>query len=315
MPCDDVGVPIFRKKGGSKYTKKIFQHHKDYIVTLLEDEYKDYNTCKMVAQELYNKFNLRVSESTVNRVMHLMCYTKKKKTHVSDTANSEKNLLLRRNYAIKLNNYKSQGKKIIYLDETNYNLHCTMSRAWSKKGTRAPKYRVSSKGANLSILGAISGGKGLILGKTFFGSCKKPEHDQWLREVIDKTETMMDISNVVFVIDNASCHSAIEQREIYLYMLSKGCKLLRLGPYSAPLNPIELFWNVMKSEIKQKVGMSVDLLTNVPEGMTQKAHRGQLMIQWANEALTHIDQEKCRAFEDVCTGRLTACIQMQPLLS
>lgn len=162
MECDANGVPIFRKKGGA-YNTKIFQIHKDYIVTLLEDPMVDYNCCRRIQEELYKKFGLEVCNSSVNRAMHCMCYTKKKKTHVSATANSPQNLNKRKDYALKLLNYKAQGKKIVYLDETNYNLHCTKSYGWSKKGKRSAHYRTSSKGVNLQILSAISANKGCIL--------------------------------------------------------------------------------------------------------------------------------------------------------
>ena len=185
----------------------------------------------------------------------------------------------------------------------------------AKKGKGAPHYRMSSKGANLQILGAIGANKGRILTEAQFVSVNQAYHDDWVKIVIDKTAEIMDISKCVFVIDNAPSHKKLEQRPIYQYMISRGADLLRLGPYSAPLNPIELYWNVMKSHVKQRVGENTHLLTNVPEGLTQKKHRGQLMVQWANEALDLITQEQCHAFTDCCEGRLTACILMQPLLA
>ncbi len=57
------------------------------------------------------------------------------------------------------------------------------------------------------------------------------------------------ISKVVLEIDNAPCHSGIEE------ILSKpefsGNVILRLGPYSPMLNPIESIWSVLKSEVKK----------------------------------------------------------------
>ena len=85
----------------------------------------------------------------------------------------------------------------------------------------------------------------------------------------------MDVSNCVFVIDDPS-HEKLDQREVHQYMTSQGADLLRIGPCSAPLNP---------------------------------------MVQWANEALDQLDQEQCHAFTDTCEGRLAACILMQPLMS
>ena len=242
MHCDEDGVPVFAKRGGARNVK-ILPHHKEFIVSLLEDPVLGIETARQVNEKLFEEFQLIVSDSTVNRAMHCLTFTKKKKTHVSHTANTEINLQKRQDYAVKLSQYKSEGKKIVYLDETNYNLHCTRNYAWSKVGTRAPKYRMSSKGANLVILGAMSAHEGPILVETKFGSITKEVHDDWIKRVVDKTSEVTDISNVIFVIDNAPCHSKLETRPVCEYLTDKGADILRLGPYSAPLNRIELMWN------------------------------------------------------------------------
>ena len=56
------------------------------------------------------------------------------------------------------------------------------------------------------------------------------------------------MENVVIVCDNAPVHvrleTVVEEEEF------ESATILRLGPYSAPLNPIEECWSVLKSHIK-----------------------------------------------------------------
>ena len=135
---------------------------------LLEDDNEDVNSCRRMREELFKEFNVEVANTTIWRHLHGLCYTKKKKTYVSSTANDVENLLKRQKYCLDFEKYMAEGKSMVYLDETNFNLHMTRSRAWAKKGEKAVKKRVSSKGANLVIFGAISPLLGEILTECHF---------------------------------------------------------------------------------------------------------------------------------------------------
>ena len=55
------------------------------------------------------------------------------------------------------------------------------------------------------------------------------------------------LQNIVIVCDNATCHSNIE------VMLAEnefnGARIIRLGPYSPQLNPIEAVWSFTKDKM------------------------------------------------------------------
>ena len=80
------------------------------------------------------------------------------------------------------------------------------------------------------------------------------------------------MSDVVIVCDNAPVHvnigTVMEEEEF------NGAYLLRLAPYSAPVNPIE-DWSVFKSEIKKLNKNSLQDLLSIltPEGTTLTEHR------------------------------------------
>ena len=132
---------------------------------------------------------------------------------------------------------------------------------------------------------------GAIGFETFSGSIKQAEHDAWLIRVVEYAiEKGLSSQNLVIVLDNAPSHRGIEDRPVYSQLTALGTKLLRLGPYSAPLNPIELIWNTIKSFIKRKVAGSLDLLTTIPEGYTQKSWRFNLMRDWAELAFQTVNR-------------------------
>ena len=52
------------------------------------------------------------------------------------------------------------------------------------------------------------------------------------------------MADTIVVCDNAPCHPALE--EVMEEEELEGARLLRLGPYSAPVNPMDEVWNVLK---------------------------------------------------------------------
>ena len=57
----------------------------------------------------------------------------------------------------------------------------------------------------------------------------------------------VEIDQVVIVCDNAPCHSKVEECQIE----RPGVQVVRLGPYSPMLNPIENIWSKLKSHVKR----------------------------------------------------------------
>ena len=60
---------------------------------------------------------------------------------------------------------------------------------------------------------------------------------------------------VVMVVDNAPCHSNIE--EVFSEEEFLGCEVLRLGPYCPMFNPIEQVWSLIKAYVKQELAAKI----------------------------------------------------------
>lgn len=142
-----------------------------------------------------------------------------------------------------------------------------------------------------------------------------PQHDAWVRRIVDAAMSKgMQPHDLVIVIDNAPSHNGLETREIGEDLQAMGVTFLRLGPYSAPLNPIELIWNNIKCHIKNQIASSLATITNVPENRTQAAHRFELMVRWANEGFALVTTNNISRACIHCSNLFVACANKQPLL-
>lgn len=148
------------------------------------------------------------------------------------------------------------------MDETNVILFCRRSTGRARIGDRAVARLPYSKGPNIHVIRAISS-LGAELIEIRRGAFKGRDANEWVRRLADAIEGRgTTLTNVVLVCDNAPAHSRLESAAD-----ERGITLLRLGPYSPMLNPIENIWSVVKAAIKRlnriPVVMDQLLLSNV----------------------------------------------------
>ena len=80
---------------------------------------------------------------------------------------------------------KLEGRTPIWIDETNFNLYLKKNQGWSKVGIRASVVIPANIGANLHIIGAISGTRLVNNDSTRRGSFKRNDYMQWFRDLLD----------------------------------------------------------------------------------------------------------------------------------
>jgi len=205
-------------------------------------------TLKQLKDAVRRSYNINVSISCIGNYLDGQMYTIKKFHHRPVVMNSNHNKELRRNYLISLNEHIQGGKDVIWIDETNFNLFCRRLRGWSRKGTRAVQDRPSARGPNLHVIGAISC-EGIVRISKHRGAFKAETCNAWIADLLVTWRNRgKDIRNLVIVCDNAPCHSRIATS-----LNNTGAQLLRLGPYSPPLNPIETVWSSLKSGVRRKL--------------------------------------------------------------
>ncbi|RHY19189.1 hypothetical protein DYB32_010275 [Aphanomyces invadans] len=117
--------------------------------------------------------------------------------------------------------------------------------------TRVTVVLPPSKGPNFQVQCAVSAEQGLVCNKLERGSIKMEQNAEFIEDVyqlVKRSDTWRDHfagKCIVIVLDNAPAHSQTESRVVQHDDMS----LLRLGPYSLMLNPIESCFSVFKARV------------------------------------------------------------------
>lgn len=291
-----------KRRGGRRFSKVREEHIERMIEYVQEDPL-------ITLQEISVKFTMEtgitVCTNTVYKHLEGQLYTVKKALFKPAVMNTEENKQKRKVYVEKIMNRIWLGKTIIYIGETNANLFFRRSQGRGRKGLpRCP----TSEGINFHILGSMSQ-YGLVYWQRQWGSYKKEDCQEWLRTMLRKfTEPLY---NIVVVCDNAPIYSGIEciaEEEEFV-----GVEIVHMSPYSAPLNPIEKCWSVMKVAMKQDLAENFASLMDTPADMMQTEHRIHFLERCIDNAVTNITPMLCLKTCNHVQEYFSGVMQMQDL--
>ncbi len=164
----------------------------------------------------------------------------KKKTLHAAQAESERVQRLRLEYWQAVAEIEPQD--LIFIDETGINLGLSRTCARSIQGTRAYGTKPYYRGANISLIGAISL-KGFLGSMTVNGSTDGAT----FRVFVEKILVPCLWSGATVVMDNLSAHKVKGISEL---IEAAGAKIIYLSPYSPELNPIESCWSKLKEYLR-----------------------------------------------------------------
>ncbi|RLN55761.1 hypothetical protein BBJ28_00027184, partial [Nothophytophthora sp. Chile5] len=235
----DATRPVAR---GGKRTTKMTDEGVAYLLSLLSID-SDLTLCQL-ADLLNTACSISVCPQTIKNHLDARLITVKQFHKEPQYMNTDVNKLKRREYLIRLQQLQAMGKSIIYMDDTNYNIWSSRTRGRSPCGRRAVKKVLAGGGQNLQVIACIGKG-GVVHYETKLGSNKHVHSNEFIQNTLRKFE---DVSNVVVVLDNAPCHSRAEA--VFEEPEFAEATLLRLGPYSPMLNPIENVFSAFKSAVK-----------------------------------------------------------------
>lgn len=95
-----------------------------------------------------------MSQSKISRTLKEMEITRKRLVRVPSERNSANTILARQVYARALTSISMS--KLVYLDETGFNLHFNQSYGYSPKNVKAYMTFPANKGQKISLMAAIS---------------------------------------------------------------------------------------------------------------------------------------------------------------
>ncbi len=142
--------------------------------------------------------------------------------------------------------------KLVFVDESGFNLAMIASYARAPKGKRAYGQVPRNLGENTSFLAALSL-NGLQAPMTLRGSVDGIAFETYIAQVLAPTLT----PGQVVVLDNHRIHKGDRVAE---FLAARSCSLLFLPPYSSDLHPIEEASSKVKTFIKASQARARDAL-------------------------------------------------------
>ena len=237
-----------------------------YLEQFIHNKIEEDNTITLIKLTscIYNNFNIKISISTLYRILISFNLTYKKGSKYYTEANIEKQKEFINNINPLINK-----ERIIALDESCFFLNETRLYARSKKGTNAIIKKPGIRGKASSLLLSIES-TGIVSWKLYKGSINAII----FREFLDNNIP----NNSMLVLDNARIHHASDILKINKLTSIKelanikNIKINYLPPYSPYLNPVEFCFNIIKSfvfkhkprnfnELKNCISNSMSILT------------------------------------------------------
>ena len=131
-------------------------------------------------------------------------------------------------------------KHRIYVDETGFNLNTKRAYGRARQGERVNRIVRRQRGSNVTVITAISDKVGVLYYEVHWETVKRESFIHFMTSL----EAVLGDEDAVIILDNAPCHSRINESFEYL-------QIRFLSPHSPFLNPIEECFSVFKSYLKQ----------------------------------------------------------------
>lgn len=146
-----------------------------------------------------------------------------------------------------------RGRQVWFLDETGVKL--SLAREWGRswRGTRAAGIVPKNWGASVTILGAMSQ-DGQLAAMEVRGATDQAVMLSFVSEVLSKRVSPGD----VVVLDNLSVHKT---EKVQAAFAAIKVEAWYLPPYSPDLNPIEMFWSKLKTNLRAAAARTYEALS------------------------------------------------------
>lgn len=238
---------IIRKKRAvhwKKINESIIEYLQKYMSTRIIIK------TKYLIKEIKRKFNVKVSASTVYKIIKVNLDLSYKKL--------KNKLVLKKDLVTHANKVQNFIKKVneigvdnIYsLDESHFYLNMYRSYGWSKKGQICVNDKKSIVRTKYSLLQIISNKK-IIKYKLYKGTIDVPK-------LLDFMKDLIIPENTHILLDNAKIHRS---KLFKSYTDDNNINLLFNVPYNPETNPIEMVFSKVKNIVKSRDNSTEDKIT------------------------------------------------------
>ena len=211
---------------------------------------------QLTLKEIKNKIEERhdelvISKSSVDNCLNDLRITLKLSHRELDRVNMADKIILRKEYSLWYNNrFNNDFSRIVFVDESSFNLHLKRSQARSKQGTRAIARTPIVQGRSVSLIASISISQ-MCFCKTISNSIVNSDiFSEYIRELCVYLRDEMQMQNACIILDNARVH---KRESIQSIVNEFNFEFKILSPYSYMLNPIENAFSKIKSGVRSRL--------------------------------------------------------------
>ena len=209
-----------------------------------------------------NNFNFQISLNTIDRCLQKIGISLKNNHKELYRVNLPDKIELRKEYSLWFNNFfLGDYRKIIFIDETSFNLHLRRTRSRSKIGTRANVMVPTVRGRSISLIASMS-----INGMHFYkivsnSTVNSNIFNDYINELCQYLQDVLNMQEAFLIFDNARIHK-YENIERILSTYNFHFKFL--SPYSYMLNPIENSFSKLKNCVRSQLRLgNNETLSNI----------------------------------------------------
>ena len=154
-------------------------------------------------------------------------------------------------FAMRMSEWITEGRHVIYFDETTFSPDMHQKKVWYHRGVRFPmpiRKQAMTKDSKygFTVYGAVSQ---CIKNGGFFEVHESSNRDDFcgfMKRLKKRVRTLPGEQKPICVLDNLSAHKGPDRREI----MNKFCKSEFIPTYSCELNaPIETLWAILKRRV------------------------------------------------------------------
>jgi transposase len=148
------------------------------------------------------------------------------------------------------------GRSIVYIDETTFNVHMRHKRTWQYSELPVKFLMARKRLSGVTLYGAI----GNCLTRPQFMTAASTSIDnteQFLHRLTLSIKTQEGAGKPLLVIDNHSAHRSLKIRGL----LAENFDVLWLPTQSSPFNSIESLWAFLKNKFRSQVATQTENLS------------------------------------------------------
>ena len=227
---------IVRKKGRKPASNSEIKSQVSAIVQL-----DNALTQKGIAKVLEDS-GIRRSQPFISKLLRNMEFTRKRLSLIPAERNSTRILDMRSIYCTEIRNISVE--RLVFLDETGFNLHTSQNYGYSLKNTKAYSVAKANRGTNQSLMCAIDV-NGVVCFEIISGAYNGETFKKFIQMKLVAYFTAH--RNSILIMDNCRFH----HRQDVLRLFNENMIAYKfIPPYSPQLNPIEEFFSSLKAHYK-----------------------------------------------------------------